>query len=105
MNLDYYYKVFQNRPDKMRQMREAIIHDFRENEHVLSKAVQAHDSMAMRKALHNMIPIAEALQYKDLIQTILAFKEVGYEPVAVQSLMKKMRGELTVLYNFIKTSE
>ena len=105
MNLDYYHKVFKGNPDKMQQVREAIAKDFQENEHALAIAAEARNIIGMRKALHNMTPIAEALQYVDLNQTILAFKEVNFEPLVVQELIKKMHGELIVLYNFLSASE
>lgn len=89
----------------MQQVREAIAKDFQENELALSLAVESCNIMAMRKALHNMTPIAEALQYNDLTQIILAFKEADFEPKAVQELIRKMHRALMVLYEFLQTSE
>ena len=89
----------------MKQVLEAIVKDFEENEQNFLSAAQAHNRAAMRKVLHKMMPIAESLQYESLSQTIAAFKEVNFEPVAVQRLIKKMQEELILLYIFLKKGE
>lgn len=104
MNLDYYHNVFNGKPDKMRQVREAILKDFHDNERDLVSAAQSQNIPAMRKVLHKMTPIAETLQYDRLTQTILAFKEVNFEPIAVQKLIHEMHNQLIILYDFLENS-
>jgi hypothetical protein len=103
--LDYYNKVFNGNPDKIKQVREAILKDFQANEHDLSLAVEAQRITDIRKVLHKMTPIAESLQYSSLSETILAFKDANFEPAAMKELVKKMKEQLLALYTFLKESE
>lgn len=105
LNFDYYYKVFNGKPEKIKQVCEAILKDFQDNERDLLLAIDANDVSVIRKVLHKMTPIAESLHYESLTNTILGFKEADFEPKAMKVLVTKMHKELLQLYNFLESIE